>query len=760
MKFNFPINNFSSGEWSPRMMGRTDTDQYARACEELTNFLPQMTGGAAFRGGTLFKPFPAPMQDWADDKAFESGEVLPPLGAFKLVPYTPFSSLLSKIILIGPDKWWLWPANSPLGTQPTYGTNAGPGLTDNSWSPQDTRYTVLGDVIVITNMQGTHKPKVFWYNTNTSTYRVDDIDSDYITSQPWKTIPWGKLEALDSNVTLNPSGTTGTITITASSAYFVGNDNGTYLRFANGTAVDGVAKITSVNTGTNVTAQVLQTLPTSGFAYGSTANSASFWQQSAWSKRYGWPRTVIAHQGRLIFGGTFAKPDTIWGSRISNYFDFQEIPSPNTTGSTGFANSAFAADNSRPFALTPNSPEASSIVALSSGKTLTIHTTKSEIVAYGSNGSLGPVNVVFESSTSYGAAPVQPVRVNNFVTFVQATGRSVRDIVFNFDENQFKSTDLAFVADHLFTKQESLNGVDAISEMCRTEDTSSILWARTYYGQLRLVTLDRDYQVNAWARVDLGSTNEPDDQGTTTPHVLSICNFPIANNRDALYALTYRVVNGIGRVFLEAMQPPWELANPANNTTYFQTIQCIYTDLTIPATQVGTTNVWTTDSAVLGASPFRGAKVSVVADGNYIGDFDVADTTLGEITLPHGENYEVVYAGLPYKGRIVTVPIEQGGQTGVPAGRQKRINELVIRFFKSIGTSYGKPSVMGMPAEMQEIAFREPGTPMNQAVEYFTGDKVVPFPPGYDRRCQVVIEQNKPYPCHIIAVIPQGTTYD
>lgn len=380
MKFNFPINNFSSGEWSPRMMGRTDTEQYARACEEITNFIPQMTGGAAFRGGTTHRDMPAATQTSLNNQAAAETPAQVPSRGFKLVPYTPLASMRKRIIIMDETHWWLWPSTNPAGEQPVKGTNL--NAIGAFWTPADTDYVAVGDLIILTSRTGAIKPRVFWYNSTTNAYRMDNIDQDYVTSQPWKTIPWSKIEALDSNVTLNPSATTGTITITASGPKFFPGDVGTYLRFANGTALDGVVRITGLTSATVATGTVLQTLPNASFAYGSTANNASFWQESAWSDRLGWPRTVTAFQGRLIFGGTRSKPDTVWGSRISNFFDFQEVPSPNTTGSTGFASSAFTADNSRPFALTPNTPEASAIMALSSAKTLTIHTAKAEIVAY------------------------------------------------------------------------------------------------------------------------------------------------------------------------------------------------------------------------------------------------------------------------------------------------------------------------------------------------------------------------------------------
>lgn len=52
MKFNQVLNNFTSGEWSPKMRGRTDVQQYPNACEALVNFFTQIHGGAFRRPPT------------------------------------------------------------------------------------------------------------------------------------------------------------------------------------------------------------------------------------------------------------------------------------------------------------------------------------------------------------------------------------------------------------------------------------------------------------------------------------------------------------------------------------------------------------------------------------------------------------------------------------------------------------------------------------------------------------------------------------
>ncbi len=754
MKFNFPINNFQSGEWSPRMIARTDTEQYTRACEKIQNFIPQMTGGAAYRPGTKHVELGNATGQTALDTAAAS--VVPDM---KLIPYTPFNSTRNKLLCItGTNDWRILPE----ATEPTYGTQAALE-TLSSWTASKTSFVQIGDLCILCDGNGLLPPKVFYYDSGALQYRVYNIDQDYVSFRPWRTIPWGPVNANSNNVSLNPSATTGTITLTASAGIFVSSMIGMYFRLCQGTSPDGVVRITAVGSATSATAVVLKTIPTAGITYGAAANPTTFWQLSVWNNLFGWPRTVTAFQGRIVFGGNAQFPDTIWGSRIGNIFDFEEIPSPDTTGPLSFASGAYLTDNSRPFALSPSTPEASNIYALSAAKTLVINTDKSDIVAYGSNGALGPVNVVFESSTSYGAERVQPVRLNNYLTFVQRGGRKVRDMIFSFNEDQFKSTDLAFVAEHYtITDSDLLKDVDPYVELAKTEQLNSVLWCKTKSGKLYGVTLDRDYQINAWFSAVLGKDSDYEPvffDGGYAP-VVSMCTFPEdTNNYSTIYMLVVRRANGANYMSLEVLQPIWELGNTFD--TDFDSMAVppiserypIYLDCAKVINKPGATATNTFETAGTVGNPYRDTKVHVYADGNYIGEFQVADDADGTLVISQPANTIIV--GYKYEGILKTVPIEQGGQVGVPQGRIKRIDEMVIKFFNTVGCKFG-------PSEsvLEEIPFLDADQPLGQGIRHFTGSKIVNFNGDYERSAQVVIKQDVPYPCHVLCVIPRGMTYD
>ncbi len=51
---NQPITSFNSGEMSPKIDARVDTEKYASGCKRLENFIPLKYGCVERRPGTIF----------------------------------------------------------------------------------------------------------------------------------------------------------------------------------------------------------------------------------------------------------------------------------------------------------------------------------------------------------------------------------------------------------------------------------------------------------------------------------------------------------------------------------------------------------------------------------------------------------------------------------------------------------------------------------------------------------------------------------
>jgi hypothetical protein len=725
MKFNNLTNTFTAGEWSPKMRARTDAKEYGNACETMKNFLPKVQGGAYRRPGTLRYTL-----DASADADLQNAHSLTAVKSkmFPKVLSNGYKAILFAFDTQPSTTWFALDAGNIDSLSNPLTVSSGANYT---CSAKDLRYVQVGDIGVLAlSSTGVGKAPRIWDATLTFG-NLNLMDEMVTTAESYKTVPYRDIQALGSSVNITPSGTTGAITLTASSAFFNAGHVGTYFKLS-AAGSTGAVKVTGFTSSTVVSATVVFGAVAAS-AHGTAAGTS--WQEGAWSDYRGWPRTVTSYQGRLIFGGNSSQPDTLWGSRIGNIYDFSERIPEQDPSFDGYPN-----DNSRPFTLTPNTGSSGNIRALSAGKTLVILTDRAEIVGYGTQNALGPNDVTFESSTSFGAADAMAARTNNFLTFIQKGGRRIRDISFNFDQDQYKSSDLSFVSDHLTLDLED-NSLDPVVEIVGAEIDSSYLWAKTQNGRLLCLTVDRDYQINAWSQIVLGGTSSV----KTHPLIKSVCAIDSGTTAgDRVFMITSRYINGAHKVFVEYFDTNYEFSS-FNERTGFPTPQlCMdLKDFWFDAGGV----------ALIPAGTDRiGETLQVVADGNYIGEFLV--DSLGNMTLP--APYINVVFGYKVPAVLKPMPMEIGAQVpGTPQAFMKKVDEISIKFYQSRGCKYGYKE-----SDMYDIDFKDPLANMNAIPEFFTGLKTLKMPSNYDREAQVILKTDSPWPCNVLAIIAKGVLYD
>lgn len=738
MKFFQAINNFASGEWSKKMFARTDTQQYQAACETLKNAIVQIQGGAFMRPGTAYLKMQNPALQTALNAASE----------VRLIPFVVFGI---NYILVIPDgavgNWFLVNDN---GVEEPIVNVSGPTLDAHLLNADQVRtiqYVQTGNTLILTVRDADIPPIVLAPATsglstviNMYSWCVKNNGSGYLAYSEsvgikrWEAVPYGPFQSNKTKGSVVITGAASTVGSAVGVAFpidvffplIVTFRYPQYLRVT-AAAKTMVIELTHKTTTNPRVCEGVVVYNPDAVAVGTFGTaSGTAWELGDWGV-LNFPGTVTTFEQRLYFGYDGENPETVWGSTIGNIARFMRVPYLQDADF-----STYASDNSYPFSFTLASKKAGQIVAMSSAKSLTIHTDAGEQVAYTANGSaLGALNISIDSSTSFGSEKVQPYRINNFLTFVQKTGRKLRDLVFSFEQDQYKSTDLSFVADHL---TYGADRIDNIVELCKVEDPSSVLFARTAEGRLRAVALDRDYQVNAWSTVEIGGALS----------VKAFCVLPSATAGDNIYReyayfLVEREVDGNSVKYIERLSAMYE------STDTGTLLPPIYMDSTAFSTLggLGSTIIDNLDH-------LEGETVFVIADGQYLGEFVVDG---GEVDC--GREYTIGYAGIPYELVITPLPIEAGTQLGSSIGITKRIDEVTIRFWNTYGCEYGV-----VDGEMIEIDFKDPEAAMNAPVQLFTGDKRVEFPSGYDRRPQVTIRQRKPWPCNVLAVVSRGVTYD
>lgn len=132
-------------------------------------------------------------------------------------------------------------------------------------------------------------------------------DWAFFTDQNIVRQPFYKFAA--SAVTIDPGGTSGSITLTASAPVFDEAHNGTRLQVRGKQVL-----ITAVHSPTVVSAEVIEELPND--------EATIDWAESAFSPIRGYPATVAFHQDRLVLGGSRDLPNRLWFSKSGDLFNF------------------------------------------------------------------------------------------------------------------------------------------------------------------------------------------------------------------------------------------------------------------------------------------------------------------------------------------------------------------------------------------------------------------------------------------------------
>ncbi len=155
-------------------------------------------------------------------------------------------------------------------------------------------------------------------------------------------------------------------------------------------------------------------------------------------------------------------------------------------------------------------------------------------------------------------------------------------------------------------------------------------------------------------------------------------------------------------------------------------------------------------NSISGLSHLEGQTVGILADGAF---HDNKVVSSGAVSLDLLASK--VHVGLPYLSTLQTMRMDAGSRQGTAQGKIKRIHEVTVRFFRTVGAKVGTSE-----SELDPIFFRSASDPMTSAIELFDGDKEVEFRGGYDQDAHIVIQQDQPLPMTVIGLFPRLITFD
>jgi len=494
--------------------------------------------------------------------------------------------------------------------------------------------------------------------------------------------------------------------------------------------------------------------------------SATYWEQVSsvdedpFDTSGDYPRACAFFQDRVFVAGTNNRPNTVYGSGTSEYNFF--IPGPNPAD---------------PVAFQLLSDRSDKIQWICSKDLLVVGTTGGEWVMAGGPDGLTPASVLAKRMTSFGSDTVQPRLVNDTVIFIQKGGRKIREYRYQNELQAHQAPDLTFFSDHI---SES-----GIVELEWQSDPDPILWAVRTDGTLVGLTYDSTNGTQGWHR------------HVTDGEFESIAVIP-NDEEDQIWVTVKRTIDGSTVRYIEYFAPRYESAQRDlihvdsaltldNGATLSLTAATAANPVAVTSTAHGlSTNDHVRITGVTGMTELEGRVFQItVSDANTftlngedgsgrsaatagtveqvapsvsgLGHLEAATVDVqvdggphaaktvasAAISLTSGSYGNTIHVGLPYESTIETMNVV----AAIPGARKGMVPFARVRFIDTLAGKVGTnatdmKNVTGYTADAGE------------APALFTGEKEVVVRSGFDDDIRVRVEQTEPAPMTVAVILP------
>lgn len=347
-----------------------------------------------------------------------------------------------------------------------------------------------------------------------------------------------------------------------------------------------------------------------------------------------YPAAVSYFQQRRVFAGTVSKPLHVWMSKSGTESNMSySIPS-RADDRILFRIAA------REAGMVSHIVPLSKLVLLSGGAEWNVNTLNSD--------ALTPDSVSVSPQSYVGASQVQPVIVNNALVYAAARGGHVRELAYNWQAGGYITGDLSLRCAHLFDGRE-------IRDLAQAKAPYPVVWAVSSDGSLLGCTYLPEQQIGAWHRHD-------------TDGAFESCACVSEGADDILYCAVRRQIGGRTVRYIERMAAR---RFDAPEDAFF--VDC------------GLSYNGTPTDTVSGLEHIEGKLVHILADGAVMPPQTVAS---GRVSLPHPA--AKIHVGLPIAADMQTLPLAVPLDNAYAQGRQKNINKVWLRVYRSGGILAGQ----------------------------------------------------------------------
>lgn len=413
--------NFTAGELSPLMSSRIDSEAYKNGGKTLTNVRLRAQGGITRRPGLRYLQTLTSTTYQSEPYIYDEDEAY--------------------LLLFSDTKLEIVDVSDPTVILQT--------ITSCPWLTAHIGNIVVsqsGDTMIIVNPNFAIKKL-----TRTSATNFSLTDYEFDISDGMKFQPYHKFAA--ASTTIDPSGTSGSVTLTASANAFSADYVGLYIRIVDSANTVRHALITAYTSPTVVTATLSGSL--------ANHNATDKWSEPVFSSVRGFPRSVTFHDQRLIFGGSRDLPNFLFMSKSGEFFNFDI--------GTGLD------DESIQVQIAEN--QISEIKALSSFRHLSVFTSEQELfVPTSENRPLSPSTITVKRQTSFGSSGVQPKDFDGATLFLTKSKGAVREFIYSDLSQGYNSDAITLLSQHLIgtptdmeTQAESSDQLESYMYLVNTD---------------------------------------------------------------------------------------------------------------------------------------------------------------------------------------------------------------------------------------------------------------------------------------------------
>ena len=463
--------------------------------------------------------------------------------------------------------------------------------------------------------------------------------------------------------------------------------------------------------GNQLVAQVLNKIPRNPRTL-KIENEGSFTSFSfgAWYKN-NYPKTVTKYEQRRVYGGTFSHPNYMFFSRATNEYSFQPTQDDkevlDTDGIT--------------YILTN---QTASIKWLDSLKDLVIGTTGGlyRVVPneylYGVSAKTIRIELTQEEPCN-----AQAISVGNSIFYPDQAGGRILEYRYDQAIQNSASNDVSKLIYPTFVN-------DGIVKIQYQHTPQPRIWALTKSGKLYCLSYHRQEEFYAWTKIDTGNGVVND---------ISILNVGDQVLTDSVFIIVTRHSYTTG-VFTESFN---ESEAVISTTTYPVEKTSVHLDSYIVNTKQNLTPI----SLDVSRRFANGETISVVVDGQYLGDFTVSSGVPSGMSA--SPTFQTFVAGLKYEGVATPMYPTWDGQNkpayGADTNRTVSVKPFVIDSFSySVGVGDQQKEVVLSNTYGVGLGFTGFDKERPIAGSTFGVDNIPTF------------KQTKPYPLVIASIITKS----